>query len=498
MKQWIQSKSIGFQLFLMVAFIVANLSCSILLAHLILNDVKIGGKKFNGIELKLLTIDNIARMRMNTNFLRARMLDQLLDYDEETASTLVDIAGRLQEQVAEMQKLLQDKGNNTQPACAFCHTPDDLAAISTHFQTVGRSMANISKMIKDDLLPALEAEDEERAIEIIEENFNAAYIEVMTESKPVVDAMREATEYLKASGLKFADLAIRLYAFFGILAIIFVCLFSWLLVRMIIKTVTSATSSLSRSSREISDQAHSTSESSMHVAEMSSEMAASIEEISASIEEITSMGRQNAENAEMANTLMHQAKDTNDLANSHMREMLLAMKEIKKDSEAVAGIINDIEGIAFQTNLLALNAAVEAARAGEHGAGFAVVADEVRNLARRASDAAKTSQERIEQAKKRVDDGLGMLESVAKELAEGTELSIDAAQRIDSITTASREQSQSIAQINTGISGMDKGTQQLAANSEETASSSQAVLSQVAVLDESVEGLNALLKGKNR
>jgi len=43
---------------------------------------------------------------------------------------------------------------------------------------------------------------------------------------------------------------------------------------------------------------------------------------------------------------------------------------------------------------------------------------------------------------------------------------------------------------------MDQGTQQLAANSEETASSSQAVLSQISLLRENIMELAELVEGK--
>ncbi|MBF0477786.1 MAG: chemotaxis protein [Deltaproteobacteria bacterium] len=235
---------------------------------------------------------------------------------------------------------------------------------------------------------------------------------------------------------------------------------------------------------------------SQSLASGASEQAASLEETSASLEEMSSMTKKNAENAQTANQVMHQATGTVQQAASSMTALTRAMEEISSASQETSKIIKTIDEIAFQTNLLALNAAVEAARAGEAGAGFAVVADEVRNLAMRAADAAKTTATLIEGTVKKIANGSGMVTTTSNAFSQ-VALDVSKVESLMSeITLASNEQAQGIEQTNLAMGEMDKVVQQTASTAEESAAASEELSAQAEQMKDMVEELAHLIRGR--
>ena len=236
------------------------------------------------------------------------------------------------------------------------------------------------------------------------------------------------------------------------------------------------------------------------LADGSSRQAASLEESSASLEEMASMTKQNADNANQANHLMKETAGVVDQANDFMADLTASMEDISKSGEETSKIIKTIDEIAFQTNLLALNAAVEAARAGEAGAGFAVVADEVRNLAMRAAEAAKSTATLIEGTNQKVKTGTGLVTNTNEAFVQVTKSASKVAELVAEIAAASDEQARGIEQVSSAVVDMDSVTQQNAANAEDSASSSEEMLSQAGGLKEMVTELVSLVgeSTKNR
>ena len=270
---------------------------------------------------------------------------------------------------------------------------------------------------------------------------------------------------------------------------------AFLITKGIVSALGTVIRGLGEGASQVKSAAGQVAQSSQSMAEGASTQASSLEETSASLEEMASMTRQNADNANQANTLMGEAKDLVLKGTQSMKRMSEAIGDIKKSSDQTAKIIKTIDEIAFQTNLLALNAAVEAARAGDAGKGFAVVAEEVRNLAQRSAEAAKNTSALIEGSQKNSDNGVVVSAEVAQILDAIAASSQKVAQLIGEVSAASKEQAQGIDQVNTAVAQMDQVTQSNAANSEEAAAASEELSAQANELDEMVGSLTSIVQG---
>jgi methyl-accepting chemotaxis protein len=216
------------------------------------------------------------------------------------------------------------------------------------------------------------------------------------------------------------------------------------------------------------------------------QQAAAIEETAASMSHLTDTVRQNADNARQANQLAITASEVATQGGAVVGEVVATMSAINESSKKIVDIITVIDGIAFQTNILALNAAVEAARAGEQGRGFAVVAGEVRTLAQRSAAAAKEIKELIGNSVNKVDAGTRLVDQAGNTMEQVVTSIRRVTDIMAEISSASREQTEGIEQVNGAIGQMDESTQQNAALVEEAAAAAGSLQDQASRLAEAV------------
>ncbi|MGM8211232.1 methyl-accepting chemotaxis protein [Virgibacillus sp. W0430] len=201
------------------------------------------------------------------------------------------------------------------------------------------------------------------------------------------------------------------------------------------------------------------------------------EQMSASIQEVSDHAVKVAENTDEAVQSAEQSKFVIDEALHAIEnvgtvydDVVSKVDNLDEEIENTQEVISVIKDIADQTNLLALNASIEAARAGEHGQGFAVVAAEVRKLS-------EHTKEQIEQ----ITANMTSLHTVSSQVT--TQIK-QTGERVDQSVTGARTAGTELMNIISKMQSISQGTNQIAAMSEEQASTVQEITNRNTVINE--------------
>ena len=275
----------------------------------------------------------------------------------------------------------------------------------------------------------------------------------------------------------------------GIILLLILAAVFYLSSSSVIRILNTSVKDLVRSSQMATANAAEMFATSQKLSEGTGSQASALEETASSLEQIAAMTKANDENASQADELMQQGNQLIEDASKRMSEMSDAMNQLASSGKEISKIIKSIDEIAFQTNLLALNAAVEAARAGDAGAGFAVVADEVRNLAMRSAEAARVTQQLIEETVGGIDRGAKLVSLSQEGFAQVAGLIHQAATIISEIAAASKEQLDGLTLITQAVRDIDRVVQGNAATAHETAEAANALNDQAQGLQNLVDQL---------
>ena len=197
-------------------------------------------------------------------------------------------------------------------------------------------------------------------------------------------------------------------------------------------------------------------------------VAGATEEMSATVGEIAS-------NAEKARAISGEAT-------SQAEAISVMMKDLGRAAQDIGKVTETITSISAQTNLLALNATIEAARAGAAGKGFAVVANEIKELAQQTAAATEDIKSKISSIQASTGGAMGDIEKIAAVIKEVSDIVSSIAAAIEEQSTVTRDVANNIAQASTGVKDANERVSQ-------TANVSQTIAKDIANVNSTVTSL---------
>ncbi|OGR05821.1 MAG: hypothetical protein A3K23_06140 [Desulfobacca sp. RBG_16_58_9] len=120
----------------------------------------------------------------------------------------------------------------------------------------------------------------------------------------------------------------------------------------------------------------------------------------------------------------------------------------------------------------------------------------MRNLAQRAADAAKTTDDLIGETAKHIEVGNSQIQDTLTKFYDMGESAKKVNSLVGEIASASQEQAREIDLINRAVGDMDRVVQQNAASAEESASASQELTAQSHQMTNIVDELRAMVAGE--
>ncbi len=268
---------------------------------------------------------------------------------------------------------------------------------------------------------------------------------------------------------------------------------------VMIEKINQGVSEVSASASQLATASRQVSASSAQQSEATSAVAAAVEQLTVSIDHVAANASEAEQKATQSGHLSHSGgqqvtEATDEMARIAESVHLTAEKihALGAQAQQIDSIVSVIKEVADQTNLLALNAAIEAARAGEQGRGFAVVADEVRKLAERTSSSAQEITNMINSIQSHTGQAVSSMEQGNSRVSQGVALTQRAGMSMHEISNSSEAVVSAVVDISNSLKEQKATSSEIARNVESIAQMTEENSSAVAEVADAANRLESL------